>query len=255
MSKEAELEDATMRIYQKPLPMNPSRYGFLIDIHRSGFRFPKSRSLMSALAVCTTLYLYMDSAAAHVPQDGAIHVVVGPLSYATHEIGQGRMSEFVNGFGISAEADLDKNGGLEVSILYNPKVFRIETNGLVLEETSKRIHIVTGYRHWFSPWFSFGGGIFSSYSMGDTYIRRNDFSPGPSPSTRSRSPSNYGIDLSTQAEFWRSPNGKLGFVVDIRYSLALSKNENESSNHYGALIGAKYSIQAGNDSASKTKIP
>ncbi len=181
-------------------------------------------------------------AQAHQPVDGNIWVTGGFFGYATHQWHHRFESPFVGSGGLVVQGDLHKYGGLEISFFYLDKVFSVQKDDLVVTERGKRMYIVMGYRHWFNKKNSAAAGFFSSYSMGDPTILRNDFPAGAKPNTSADDMTEYGFDLSYQHE--PISKGRWSAIVDLRYSYSVTPKGFEDSNHYGVLIGLKYFAQS-----------
>ena len=183
------------------------------------------------------------SVQAHQPKDGHIHVTGGPFIFATHELRHQFSSPAINTGGVLVEGDIDKNGGVEISLFYLDKRYNIRHEDKNVTQTGKRMYIALGYRHWFNKNYSAGLAFFSSYAMGDPQVVRDDFAPAASPKTSASKPTEYGFDFSLQREFLQK--GRWAGILDLRYSHSLTpKGDNEDGNHFGAMIAVKYFVQA-----------
>jgi hypothetical protein len=109
-----------------------------------------------------------------------------------------------------------------------------------MAESIKRIHITTGYRHWFWPWLSMGLGYYSAYSMGDPKVVRDERPSGKELLTSAHAITEYGADTSLQWEIYG--DDRFGLVLDTRYSFSTSRKSKEAANHYGALLSFKYLV-------------
>lgn len=192
------------------------------------------------------------NAHAHQPEDGHIHVTGGPFIFATHELRHQFSSPAVNTAGVLVEGDVDRNGGVEISLFYLEKRYNIRHNDLNVTQSGKRMYIATGYRHWFDKNHSAALAFFSSYSMGDPIVIRDDFAPAASPKTSASKATEYGFDFSLQREFLQK--GRWSGILDLRYSHSLTpKGDNEDGNHYGAMLAVKYFVQAADRDLDKVK--
>jgi len=151
-------------------------------------------------------------------------------------------SEWSASPGLIAEADVTRYGGLEIALFYIRQRYVQERDGRILKHRVKRIHITTGYRHWFTKWYSAAAAFSSSYSMGDADVLRDDFTNRNRPTTSAGDTTEYGIDFSMQAEPWS--RGRYAVVVDARYNFSLTPKPKEDANHYGLFVGVKYFIQS-----------
>ena len=188
------------------------------------------------IVVCT-------NAGAHTPEEGKVSALVGPLLFRTNFGGDCPQMEspYLGSFGIIAEGDLNKHGGLEIGMLYLPKLFFRQTGAYYLVERIKLMYITMGYRRWFKPNFSAALALFSSYAMGDpTIVHQDSTTLGPT-DTSARDTTEYGLDLSLQWEFWAQD--KFAGVLDFRYSRSLTSKDHEDADHYAGLVGLRYQIQ------------
>jgi hypothetical protein len=184
---------------------------------------------------------------AHVPNDGDIHASIGPFTYLTPPWHTRINEPLCEGPGLVAEADLDHNGGVEVSMFYMNNPFAIVQYGKVLEERLKRMYISTGYRYWFNPQWSAALAFSSSYSIGNGKVMRDDFGPGMShQGTSAADITEYGFDFSGQYEFFQ--HERWSTLVDLRYGLSITPKRNEDSSHVGVFIAVKYFIQSRQES-------
>lgn len=179
---------------------------------------------------------------AHQPKDGDIYATLGGFVYSTHEIDHQFDTPTLVSPVLIAEGDLDDNGGLEISMFYLRNSFSVKKDGLIATERIKRMYITMGYRHWFNDRFSGAISFFSSYSMGELQIMRDDFAAAERPRTSASDVTEYGFDFALGAELWRS--GRFALVLDTRYAASVTAKRGEDSNHYGALIALKYFVQS-----------
>ncbi len=178
---------------------------------------------------------------AHQAQEGDIRATAATQFYRNDVRDHDFSPPWLQSVGLIVEGDIDNHGGLEISAFYLRQFYSIQKDGLVLDETGKRMYITMGYRHWFNTRLSSAIAFFSSYTMGDPAIQRNDFGTGPRPTTSAKDVVDYGFDFSVQYEPWRE--GRWAAVVDARYSLSVTSKPGEAGNFYGFLVGLKYFVQ------------
>lgn len=188
------------------------------------------------------LFVFALPVEAHQPKDGDIHVSTGPYITHNHVSDHSFETSTRGGWSLLAEGDIDNNGGAEIGAQYIRQLYSVQKDGLVLDETCKRMYITMGYRHWFSPAISMAGAFFSAYAMGDPQTVRNDFGNNNRPNTSAKDPVEYGFDFSVQVEPFRW--GRWAIVTDLRYSLSVTSKPGESSNFLGAMINVKYFAQS-----------
>jgi hypothetical protein len=177
---------------------------------------------------------------AHEPADGSIWASLGPFALQAHPRNHGFDNPLLGGFGLIAEGDLNKNGGIEISAFYLNQEFSLEQNGKSIEEIGHRVYIVSGYRMWATPKFSGELGFFSSYSIGSGRVLHNQLGGDP-PETSAHVITAYGFDLSAQWEAWHQD--RYAAIVDARYSYSVTSRPGEDSNFYGILVALKYYVQ------------
>ena len=178
-----------------------------------------------------------------MPEDGDIYASAGIFNYATHDLHHSFATPILQGPAVKAEADLNKHGGVEISLFfYLDNGFSIKQNNLVVIEKIKRMYVSSGYRHWFTDRFSMALAFSSSYAMGDYVVVRDDFNGAPHENTSARDTTEYGIDVSVQYEPWR--HDRFSVVIDGRYNWSVTEKQDEDSNHYGILLALKYYLQA-----------
>lgn len=179
---------------------------------------------------------------AHEPKEGKVLITVAPYFYQTHNaINSGLSTPPLMGFGIIGEGDIDHHGGLEIALNYLQKIYSRRVGDLYNIEKTKRVHITMGYRHWFNPKFSSALGFFSAYSIGEGAVVHTDFPYESRPDSSANDVAEYGFDLSLLYEPWSK--GPLAMIVDARYSYSVTNKVYEDGNHYGALVGFKYTVQ------------
>ena len=192
------------------------------------------------LIIAALLYLgFSNESAAHTPKEGDIRATAGPYFYRTRssQTDLVKNSPYL-GAGLVAEGDVDYNGGVEIAILTQDKLYIAHEGDDTLAERITRLHITTGYRHWVTSFLSLGLAFYSSYSMGDAKVILDDRPSGQGLETSAREITEYGLDLSAQWEVITIHD--VAIVVDGRYSLSVTRKIHENADLYGFLIGLKY---------------
>lgn len=193
---------------------------------------------MARWQLITVSFVFGSAAWAHPPEGGKIWGTLAPMVTRTKTSHDAVLSAPYVGAGAVVEADVDDNGGVEVGLFYQNKVYVRERGAEVLVERIKRMYVTTGYRHWFAPWVSAAVAVASSYSMGDPQVIagrvRDTFR------TTARDITEYGIDVSLQWEIWGE--GDVAVVADARYAHSLSRNQGEDADVYGFLLGYKHRV-------------
>lgn len=200
-------------------------------------RFQKLISFLLSVLSAAAVFVPA-SAPAHQPQEGLLHLSVGPYLYQTYvpphyntHIPMGL------GFGLLVEGDVDKNGGIEMGLFYMRKAYFQALEDGPLVERVRRVHIPFGYRHWWSQRFSTGLSFYSSYSMGDPEPYLGSRKNGTSAAHRA---TKYGLDVSLlwDLAIWEDYT----LIVDARLSLDFGSRGGEHSRHYGVLSGLKIKL-------------
>jgi hypothetical protein len=200
-------------------------------------RLAVSLGSISKLFLLVLLLLVSPLCFGHKPADGMVHATLGPHGFLT-DARQPGSYPMLSGIGLLAEADLYDKGGVELGIFHMRKIYVMHGPWPEFAEQVKRIHIASGYRHWFTNRFSGGILFFSAYTMGDPQSFRGTSSGDKSSAF---DVTEYGFDFSVQAEPFQM--GKFSIIVDTRYSYSLTPKVSERSNHYGAFVGLKYLVQ------------
>ncbi len=177
---------------------------------------------------------------AHESQRGKAMATAGPYTYQT-KTDIDDHSPVLGGFTLLAEGGVDKNGGVELGMTYLHKIYYRKSEGHIIAEKLKRMHMTVGYRHWFNSIFSMGLAYYSSYAMGDPSIIHNDFI-GPPIYTSAHKVTETGFDISLQAEVYRT--NRFTIVTDLRYSYSLSARSGEDADVMGIVIGYKREVDA-----------
>lgn len=188
------------------------------------------------------LFIACIPAHAHQPEDGKVYAAFGPYFFQTQRFEEQFDSPVYTGWGMVAEGDLNKHGGLELALVYMNPLFALEREDKKVVERVKRMYISMGWRHWFSRDFSVSPSFFSSYVMGDAQIVRSEFGALAPPHTSARDAVDYGFTLSFQLETLRYDN--FAVIFDGRYSYSVTPKPGEDMNQYGLFVGFKYFIQS-----------
>lgn len=179
-------------------------------------------------------------AIAHAPKEGDVWATASPFFYRSITDAKYSKGSPNVGGAIVAEGDVDYNGGVEIAMIYVDKTYVSHTDEDSFVERIKRVHITTGYRHWFMPWVSAGAAFFSSYSMGDAQVIDDNRPSGRELETSARDITEYGFDFSVQWEVWRQD--EFAVVADSRYFLSTTRKIHEDADLYGVLLGIKYLV-------------
>ena len=144
--------------------------------------------------------------------------------------------------GLIVNGDVDKYGSIEISMFYFRSSFTRQDGNYRVTESIKRLSITSGYRHWFNSFFSFGGGFSASYTIGDSETVSNNFPPGQVPKTSASDVTEYGVDLSLQAEPW--VKDRWSVLMDARWNYSLTSKPSENQNSYAVMVGLKYLLES-----------
>jgi hypothetical protein len=180
---------------------------------------------------------------AYVPQEGNITVTLGPFANKTDFKGSdsGAETAYLGGFGLIVVGDINDHSSLELSAFYTNKDFVRDEDAKFVVQKTQVLQINMGYRWWLSHYLSTSLAFYSAYSNGIPEIVHSDFPKGQEITTSAEDTTEYGLDLSAQAEIWSS--GRYALVLDGRYSLSLTAKENEYANDFGFLVGIRYYLQ------------
>lgn len=189
------------------------------------------------------LCLFCAQAEAYSPEEGNINAVFGPVISRSMFTGTRTSTEpsTTTSFGLLAIGDVNRTGSLEIGLFYITKQFFREQNGLFYGEQTGTVHVDMGYRFWFGDIFSTSLSFFSAYTMGDIAVIHSDLPAGQTLDTSAHDTTEYGFDLSVMAEV--VSRNRVGIVVDGRYSLNLTKRDDERADHYAILVGMRYLLQ------------
>ncbi|MCB0347528.1 MAG: hypothetical protein KDD37_01770, partial [Bdellovibrionales bacterium] len=201
------------------------------------------KMLISRICFFLMILCLSSMANAHQSARGKVVAFAGPYIYQTEtniDLNDAN-SPILGGFAMLTEGGVDKNGGVELALIYLHKMYLRRSEDQVVAEKIKRMQINVGYRHWFTPRLSIGLSYYSSYAMGDPAIIHSDFSGSPIYTTAHKV-AETGFDLSIQAEVYTQPEYTI--VADVRYSYSLSARSGEEANTKGIIIGYKKSIDA-----------
>lgn len=180
---------------------------------------------------------------AYKPQEGSITATLAPFIYQSpHKVVlEGHNAPYLGGAALIANGDVNDRGSLELSLFHFNKRFFSEDDGRELIEQRKVAYIGMGYRHWWVERFSTALAFFSSYTLGEPTVLKDDLPPGSLVDTSVRDAVEYGFDFSIQHELWQ--HEKWSMIVDGRYSWNITSKAHEFADHYGILLGIKYQVQ------------
>lgn len=193
--------------------------------------------------IVAALLLHSISSLAYAPTEGHVTSYFGPYLYKTNytyskpEI----HSPELGGLGLVVNGDVNDKGSLEIGFFQINKIYVREDSGNFIAEQTALTHITMGYRRWFSEYFSTSLTFFSAYSMGSPKIIHSDFSVGSEIGTSARDTTEYGFDFAAQTELYSMQNYVV--VLDARYSKSITNKKNENADHYGVMLGLRYTIQ------------
>lgn len=197
------------------------------------------------IIICLFLWLFNSAdSLAYVPKGGNVTATFGPQLSQTISNGSssGADNPIQNGYGLIALGDTNDYGALEIGTFYMPKIFIRERGGKFLSEKTQTMHVTLGYRYWLAPSFSTSLSFYSAYTMGTYNTLHSDFPAGQTEiATSAQDYTEYGFDLSLQAELWQS--GRYGVILDGRYSQSVTNKPSEDANHYAFMVGLRYLIQ------------
>ncbi len=188
-------------------------------------------------------YGFTDLATAYTPKEGNVTANLGPFVYKTNFRGSdsGVQSPILTGTALLVNGDINERGALEIGMFYMDKYFFREKDGKYLAENTNLIHITMGYRRFLTSYLSTSFSLFSSYSIGNPHIYRNEFTIEQDVDTSARDITEYGFDLAIQYELWEME--RFSVVSDIRYAYSVTNKLNERGDHYGAFISLLYLVQ------------
>lgn len=180
---------------------------------------------------------------AYVPEEGNIYAIAGPVltkpQFRTSR--PGVSSPYFVGQSLLVQGDISDRGSLEISMLHMDRVFYVDHGVNFLEEQSEYFHISMGYRRWLTHYVSVGLAFYSAYSMGTPQVVTSSLQPGAEITSSARDKTEYGFDLSAQAEIWSKDH--LALILDARYSRSVTPKDNESGDIYAYILGLRYFIQ------------
>lgn len=206
-----------------------------MNIRISSNSIPKSeiRRVILALTCFFSTVLY-----AHQPQSGNLYLSTGGLVATTLHQASFHHKIQTYGFALRALGDVDENGSLEFSVFGFDKYYSIKTGQGKKTDRLRRLQVVSGYRHWFYPWFSFSGGLNSGYIMGDPKTLVDPCHIAcPEEKTNAQTVTEYALDL----ELTWSPTliDENELMVSTRYSYSFSSAPNRSSDTIMFLVELK----------------
>lgn len=187
--------------------------------------------------------LYSISSSAYAPAEGNITSYFGPYLYQTNFKASetGALSPVRGGIGLVVNGDINYTRSLEIGIFQINKNYFREESGKFINEQTPLVHITMGHRWWLSDYFSTSLSFFSGYSMEEPQIIHSDFPIGSEIDTSARDTTEYGFDFAVQAELLNRIN--YAIVLDARYSLSVTNKKNENADHYGIMLGLRYTMR------------
>ena len=199
--------------------------------------------LLLKFSILTTVLFYSISSLAYAPEEGNITSYFGPYIYKTNFRGSdtGATSPLMLGLGLVVDGDVNTKGSLEIALFLLNKTYYREEAGKFIAEQTALTHFTMGYRRWFTDTFSSSLSFSSGYSMGSPRIIHSDFPVGSEIDTSAKDTVEYGFDLSLQKELFKQPAYVV--VIDARYSMSVTNKKNENSDHFGILLGFRYTVQ------------
>lgn len=188
--------------------------------------------------------VFSGTAGAYVAEEGKVTATLGPTLTKTdfRTTRTGATSPYLGGLGLMVLGDINPRGSLEIAMFFMNKRYLREQAGRFVAEQTQLTHVTMGYRRWLSEDLSVSLSLFSAYSMGEPHLVHSDFPLNSRPDTSATDYTEYGFDLSFQAELWRWATHK-AILLDARYSLSLTGKDNERANHYGVMLAFRYLIQ------------
>ncbi len=178
---------------------------------------------------------------AYTAKRGNVAAIIGSSFYKTNfgSARPGFSTDYNAGFSLIALGDVSDNGSLEFGIFTIHKTFLRQMDfRYYFAQKAEMMHVTMGYRHWFSHVISGSLTFFSAYTMGRPTTIFNDVPVGTFVDTSAADKTEYGFDCAVQAEVVRM--GKFALTTDVRYSWSLTPKEYEHADHYGAMLGIRY---------------
>lgn len=199
---------------------------------------PNSLCLSYSILFTIVLFNITNKTYGYSPDIGQVSASTGPFLFRSDK-GLSNDNFYPNarlGYSIIAEAIFAKNSGLEIGLFYLDKSYLRDDGTNFLIQRTTRMYITTGYRYWWSSFFSSSLGIFSSFTMGDAdSIQSSPLLPEGFV-TSAETITNYGLDLSARFEYEIDKFN--GLNLDLRYSYSWTKLSSELTDHI--LIGFFY---------------
>lgn len=198
---------------------------------------------IAAIFFIFCLIISSSSVFAYVPSEGNVAASFGPLVYRTNFAGSGSevKSPVMSDFGFVVDGDVNDRGSLEIAMFHMNKLYFRDLGGSFVTEQAELMQIEMGYRRWLNTQISTGVTFFSTYSIGDPKTIHNDFAPANVLDTSARDITEYGLDLSIQAEIWAKE--KAAVTLDARYAASVTNRPNERGDHYGIFLAYRYLVQ------------
>jgi hypothetical protein len=202
---------------------------------------------LSFLILCSLFFNPGSHSFAYSSKEGNINAVLGVMVLKSNFSDALSPAPWTLGPGLLIQGDLSARSTLEIGFFHFEKYFLRKENGQSIIEKTQSLHTSFGYRHALSAFVSVSGALSTSYAMGEPEIVRSEFSPSNYLATSARDTAEYGIDISLQTEFFKTPSFNL--VADIKYSYSLTPQSEEKSDHFGGFIAFKYLIQSNQNKA------
>jgi hypothetical protein len=203
---------------------------------------------LAKLLIVSLCFLGTSKSFAYTAKRGNVAAIIGSSFYKTAFGGArpGFETDYNNGFALIALGDVSDNGSLEFGIFTIHKTFLRAVNFQYFAQKAEMMHVTMGYRHWFSHRISGSVTFFSAYTMGTPTTIFNGVPATTFVDTSAADKTEYGFDYAVQAELIEV--GKWALTTDIRYSWSLTPKEYEHADHYGALLGLRYTaLEKGNE--------
>lgn len=193
--------------------------------------------------ITAALLLHSINSLAYAPREGNVTTYFGPYLYKTnYTYSKSEIhSPELGGLGLVVNGDVNDKGSLEIGFFQMNKIYIREDSGSYITEQTALTHITMGYRRWFTEHVSASLTFFSAYSIGSPRVIYSDFSISPEIGTSARDTTEYGFDFAAQTELFSRQNYTV--VLDARYSKSVTNKKNENADHYGVLLGLRYTIQ------------
>lgn len=217
-----------------------------IKICRNIFYFIANLSLPAYLLI-GLIWLSPGYSMAYKPKEGFLHGSIGPYFHRTNfgKYDDTATSPWSLGLNLNVEGALSKRSALEVGLFFIDKTYIRKappwSTSKLLIQKAKRTYITTGYRYWWKAYFSTALNFFSSYSMGDPKDLEGTSTDLDLYPTSAEDPAEYGFDFSFRYERQVATDRHL--FADLRYSLGLTPQKDESTDHFAFLFSYGWLIK------------